>query len=219
MCSFWTFGPQGSRQDTSICFEKTRFDFRSFEHVRKDTQTDLHIPADLSHTACSLIDFIFWLDNIKSEKARRLIQQIIYWLSIIFDFGAWWDFIDEDILNIPIVKGPQRVRTSSMPLRFKEHVSRTAAAGQGFTSGAHVMSMCKKLKMNFAIKSFKSGNDWADPMMARYYAECQSVMQGFMDKVYSLSWDGTRLSGKDYLFGTLYACGKACWAPPIAPIL
>ena len=94
MFSFWTFGPQGSRQDTSICFEKTRFYFRSFEHVRKDTQTDLHIPADLSHTARSLIDFIFWLDNIKSEKARRLIQQIIYWLSIIFDFGAWWDFID-----------------------------------------------------------------------------------------------------------------------------
>ena len=63
------------------------------------------------------------------------------------------------------------------------------------------------------------GNKWAEESMRTYLHECRQKFFRAIQQVYSLSWDGTRLSGWEHIFGTFYAPSArlACWSPPMVP--
>ena len=167
------------------------------------------------HTSWYLPNFVFWLDIIGSANARVLISQMLVWLGMLFDFCGWVQNIDIDPLQTPILEGPQRARR--LPLRFKESIARNAAQGDGFHSGRHMLHIMQRFRIASAIKQVKGGNKWNDFALMRYFTACKAWMQNVKDLIFSLAMDGTTLSGKEYLFCTMYAGGRACWCPPIAP--
>ena len=183
--------------------------------TRRDAWEDLQIPKDQSHTSCSVVDLVFWLEKISSEKARSLLREILQWLAMLFEFGTWWEDLDSDLLNTPILQGPHRARR--LPTKFKEQVVRMAAKGQGFKSNFHVCQMLARFKGSFSISPAGAANEWTNLSMAFYYHAIRQAMTGGWDKVFSLAWDGTRFSGLVMLFATLYTNGMACWCPHIAP--
>ena len=184
---------------------------------RRDARACLGIPQDLNHTSCNLSAFVFWLDIINSQNGRALIKQILSWLAMLLEYGPWQDYLMDDVLQVPVLEGPQRAIIISR--RFKERVSRLASQGSGLTSGRHVLQLMDRFKLSQGIKSFKAANLWVHPTMARYYWACQQLFvtasPGFLG-VISLAWDATRLSGMEMLFSTIYAYGTAFWCTPVA---
>ena len=92
-----------------------------------------------------------------------------------------------------------------------------ASSGAGLKSGHHVLQMMKWFKRGFQMKALKAANNWVNPTMASYLAAIKLHTRIELGGVHSLSWDGTKLSGMDVLFSTMFAHGKASWCPPIVP--
>ena len=183
--------------------------------MRTGAHEDLGLGPDLPHTSCALLAFIFWLDQINNPKARELLRQLLLWLGMLFDFGDWIDQMDSNPLETPLHKGPVRVRR--IPLRFKEAIARTAARGDGFHSGRHMLHTMQHFRLAQAIKSMKAGNTWDDQTLSRYFTIATNWMRTVFDPVYSIAMDATTLSAKEFLFATMYAAGKACCCPPMVP--
>ena len=92
-----------------------------------------------------------------------------------------------------------------------------ASSGAGLKSGHHVLQMIKRFKRGFQMKALKAANNRVNPTMASCLAAIKLHIGIEPGGVYSLSWDGTRLSGMDVLFSTMFVHGKASWCPPIVP--
>ena len=106
--------------------------------------------------------------------------------------------------------------------RLKEAVVQTAGRGDGLRSGAHVLKVLSKFNSKFkAVKDKVSnkGNYWTEPIMRRYLWTTQETMGASPQPVLSFTMDATRLSGKEYLFGSCYApaSAQAAWCTPIVP--
>ena len=176
------------------------------------------MPADGSHFCCKLGDFIVWLHQLGNDNARRLLRALVSWIQLIADYGDYWDGLGSDPLHIPVPQ-TQSGRARRVPARLKEAVARTAAAGDHGRSGAKVLKNLKKFSGVVDMVADAVGNTWTEPSMRRYLGATQGVMGSVVDKIYSLSWDATRLSGKDLLFASMWTSeGQiASWCSPMVP--
>ena len=145
-------------------------------------------------------------------KARQLLKQILLWLGMMLDFGDWIVSMDQNPLVTPVHQGPHKTR--HLPERFKEGVARSAAGGDGSHSGRHLLHMMQKFGIATGVAE-TTGNTWDWKSLSRYFACCQSWFRSVPDPIFSIAMDGTTLSGKSFLFSTMYSCGKACWCPPM----
>ena len=98
-----------------------------------------------------------------------------------------------------------------------------AARGKLGRSGAKILELVKRFRYHNknAPLRFNIGNTWVEPTLRRYLGQLQLEMRQADQPIYSISWDATRLSGKDLLFSTMYAPSArlACWCPPMVPVL
>ena len=134
---------------------------------------------------------------------------------MLFDYGKWNDRTSSDALVVPLHKGRHRMKRVSR--RFKERIARMASQGEGFKSGAHILHVMNKLNIKHGISSLRVANNWVNPVMAKYLAAIRLFAARFEVGVVSISWDATRLSGKDRMFSKMHMHGKAFWCPPMAP--
>ena len=187
---------------------------------RSDGQQKLGIPADKSHGVCNLVDCIFWLHSAGNPKARHLGCQIIEWVSLIIDYEGWFEALDDDPLATPMPMGPKHARNIST--RLKEAVVQSAGKGDVFRSGAHVMHLMKRFKyrkMSGERPADSTANTWCEPITRKYLWCTRTEMVRSSHHVFSIAVDGTRLSGRDMLFGSISSPSArlAPWCTPIAP--
>ena len=155
-------------------------------------------------------------------KARAMMKHIMVWIEQFIEICKVWEEADDNPLNTPILQGPRAARR--IPKTFKEEVVRQASRGKGLKSGGHLLELLTRLKIRRFWTGFKSsgqGNRWSDTTMARYLIAVVRAFSNVEYPLYSASWDGTRLSGKDMMFCTIYnhGVGKACWCPPQVPTM
>ena len=142
-------------------------------------------------------------------------MNILVWLGMVLNYGRWIEFADDDPVSIPILTANKSAR--NVPIEFKEAVAKLGAAGGIFTSHHHVMRTLKRFRISTAIASLSMANEWHDGSMARYWCACRRPMRGVNGRVIGTSWDGTRLSGLEYIFSLIWCNGQACMAPPMVP--
>ena len=183
--------------------------------MRKDAKEYLKVPADSHHSSCTLPDVLFWLDKVGRESARDLMVKLLCWIGMVFKHGDWIDQAEEDSMIIPMLKG--KVKSRAVEPEFKEAVSHMCASGELFRSGPHAIAGMHRFKLARGLKAFKTAHSWNNDSMARYLCGARKAMQGPVGRVISLAWDGTRLSGHEFLFSVMWANAKACVCPPMVP--
>ena len=187
--------------------------------TRKDATTTLGLPPNESHGCCHLADFILWLHGLGRPQARQLHVELIQWVSLCVDYEGFFGTLDDDPLQTPIPSANKQVR--NIPVRFKEAVVKAAASGGDYRSSAHVMNIVKKWRYKNMKITPQSGNanSWHEPVMRTYLWALQTAMRDSPSDIYSVSLDATRVSGKDYLFSSIFppSLGMAGWCPPVVP--
>ena len=170
-----------------------------------------------------LHEFMYWLFDMSTAAANDLWKQILEWMEMIVDYGDFWQKVNPDELMIPFPKAAKG-NTRKLPKPFKRAVVKAYCSGKLGKSGAQVVRMAKRFRhMKVGTGGLglqeESANKWAEPEMRTYLHDCFQKFARALQPVYSLSWDGTRLSGLDHIFGTFFSPSSqvACWSPPIAP--
>ena len=164
------------------------------------------MPQDGSHTCCKFGNILIWLDGLHDEKADNLHRQILLWLQVVGDYDCFWDRVSADPLAVALHttrKGMARI----IPTLLKEAVAREAARGKLGRSGAKILELVKRFRFHNknAPLRFNIGNTRVEPTLRRYLGQLQLEMRQADQPIYPISWDATRLSGKDLLFSTMYA--------------
>ena len=142
-------------------------------------------------------------------------MSILRWIGMVANYGDWLAQGDSSHFKIPVVEGKQRAR--KLEPEFREAVVEMGASGDLFTSNAHCVKVMRKFQLARGMRAFKEANTWNDASMARYLCGAQRALQGPQGRVISLAWDGTRLSGMEFLFSVMHANAKACVCPPMVP--
>ena len=142
-------------------------------------------------------------------------MSILRWIGMVANYGDWLAQGDTNHFKIPVVEGKQRAR--KLEPEFRKAVVEMGASGDLFTSNAHCVKVMRKFQLARGMRAFKKANAWNDASMARYLCGARRALQGPQGRVISLAWDGTRLSGMEFLFSVMHANAKACVCPPMVP--
>ena len=181
----------------------------------------LSVPADTSHSCVKLGDFISWLPTIGSQPGKALQKQLVGWVQIIADYDGVWEGLNSDLLQLAL-HSSQGGRARRIPTQLKDAVAREAASGKLARSGQKVLAMMKRMRIRVLTVPFdcRIGNTWTEVPMRKYWGQVQVEMAGVEHQVWDITWDGTRLSGLDFIFSSMYSPSlrKACWNPPWHPV-
>ena len=146
-----------------------------------------------------------------------MARSLICWLAWAIEQGPYWDMGSDDALMSAPVLRSQRARRLNPTLQ--DAVAQAAASGEMARSGRKVVQQLRKYLWHGAQKIADST---ANAMMAtRVWRYCNQGRHEFAKhkvRIVSVSFDATRMDGKDTLYLNMYAPAlqKAMWLPPQA---
>ena len=167
-----------------------------------------------------LAALLLWLFSLPLAASQTLMWQVLRWVGFFLDRQGWVEKLSYDPLDAPGLMGPSGRKVLRIPASTKAAVCRIAAAGDGARSNAKVLRLHKRMCKTLLSKSSASAaNTWMEDYMAHYWTHVRDSFRSVEDKVFSLAWDGVKVSGMDVLVSTVYSSclSQAAWLPPMAP--
>ena len=163
-----------------------------------------------------IVDLMVYLVGFKKMPEQGLGRSLFVSIAWMLDHSDLWSTSSSDALvDAPVPIGAKRARR--LDGNLLQAVAREAGSGAaGRTGGAVARSMKRYRRWSTTRLSDAVANLAAGRRVFDYWRKLQQVFSRVDQPVLSVCMDGTRMSGKDTLYATLYspAMGMGAWCPP-----
>ena len=163
----------------------------------------------------TVVAFVYALEAAHLPQANAMLACFLCWLSGVLEPGAFLQPEDVDPVDIPVLMG--RVRVRGIDPLLKQGVMDLVGKDKLTKSSAAAAKILQRFRhWGGTMFASRSAQRWERPQVAAYLAWAASRLQAACPKVLHISWDATRLGGKDTVWLAVTdpeGCG-AIWAPP-----
>ena len=162
---------------------------------------------------------LLYLAPLASPAAKVLFTSLLFWAAACLDSCPAVATASEDPTEAAVLGGPMRTRRLDRAL--KDHVASLGSEPALARSGAHAMEQLQRTRPSLRRCVAHACNSLLRPRVGRYLQTARSLWQAASPSTLCISWDATRLGGKDTLWFCLCGPGfpHGFYAPPQAPSL
>lgn len=163
---------------------------------------------------------LVYLYKLGSPTDMWLLRELLVWAAWVLELGGVWGEASAEAEDLPAPRGPKRARR--MNPRYLDGIAKLAGEGKVGRTGARltrVLRLAERRRKAMYGVAERTGNQ-AVITRAKRYRECAAeAMQHGRVQVLSVSFDASRVDGKDTLYSALWSPqqGLGCWGDPMVP--